>query len=134
MRVINFCLFIFMSVVVKVNLCGTDAINLHYISERLNDTHDESKLRSYTKEAAIRLLSDSGIQIFHSNMDRQAAVLYFWCKSEIGHENLRKLCESNSIVGVIGDLTEYTSSAPQPIGSRMIDVDIWQFKKTLGKF
>jgi len=84
-------------------------------------------------ERAINQLTDSGNELFHSHMDRQA-VLYIWCQSQMGHENLRTLCESKSIVDVIGDLTKNTSSAPEAIGSKMIDVDLDQFKKTVGKF
>ena len=82
-------------------------------------------------EIAMSRLIDSGIEIFHSQMDRQAA-LFIWCKSQMGHENLRKLLESKSIVDVICDLT--TSSASESDGSRIIDADIDQFKKTVGKF
>ena len=116
-----------------MNLCSRDAGNLQQLSERLNYLHDKAKLRSDTKERAINQLIDSDIEIFHSLMDRQA-VLYIWCKSETGHENLRSLCESKSIVDVIGYLTKNNSSAPEPIGSRMIDVNIDQFKKSIGKF
>ena len=122
-----------MSVAIKVNLCSRDANNLQQLSKRWNDLHDKAKLRSNTKKRAINQLIDNDISIFHSHMDRQA-VLYFWCKSQTGHENLRKLHESKSIVDVICDLTKNASSAPEPIGSRMINVDIDQYKKTIGKF
>ena len=116
-----------------MNLCGKEAGKLQQLSERLNNLHDKTKLRSDTEERAISQLIDRGIEVFHFRMDRQA-VLYIWCKSEKGHENLCTLCESKSIVDVIGELTKNTSSAPAPIESRMVDVDIDQFKKTVGKF
>ena len=123
----------FLLVVIKVNLSSREAGNLQRLSERLNDLHGKAKPRSARVERAINQLIDRDIEILHSHMDRQA-VLYFWCKSEKGHENLRTLCESKSIVDVIGDLTKNTSSAPEPVGSRMIDTDIYQFKKIFGKF
>ena len=82
-------------------------------------------------ERAMSRLIDSGIEIVHSQLDRQAA-LFILCKSKMGHENFRKLWESKSIVDVIFNPT--TSSASEPIGSRIIDVDIDQLKKTVGKF
>lgn len=117
-----------------MNLCGRNAGHLQQLSERLNEFHYKAKLRSDTKERTRSQLIDSGIEILHSHMDRQAAVLCIWCKSQTGLENLRILYESKSIVDVIDDLTKNTSSAPEPIGSRMIDVNIDQFKKSIGKF
>ena len=122
-----------LAVVIKVNLCGGDAGNLQQLSLKMNDLHDKAKQRSDTKERAIRQLIDSDIEILHFHMDRQA-VLCFWCKSEKGHEHLRTLCESTSIVRIISDLTKNNSSAPELIRSKLIDVDIDQFKKTIGKF
>src|SRR6218665_3255079 len=124
--------YLFFSVAIKVNLCGRDAGNLQQLSERLNDLQDKSKQRSDTKERVISQLIDSGIEIFQSHMDRQA-VLYIWCKSQMGLKNLCTLYESKFIVDVIGDLTKKTSSAIELIGSRMVDVDIDQFKKSVGK-
>ena len=114
-------------------MCRRDARNLQQLSERLTDIHDKTKLRPDTQERATKQLIDGDIEILHSHMDRQA-VLYIWCKSQMGHENLRTLFESKSIADVIGDLANDTSSAPEPIGSRMIDVDMDQFKKAVGKF
>src|SRR6218665_1390026 len=116
-----------------MSLGGRDAGTLQQLSERLNDLHDKVKLRSDTVEKARSQLIDSGIEIFHSHVDRQA-VLHIWCKSQEGHGTLRTLYESKSIVHVIGNLTKNTSAAPAPIGSRMIDINIEQFKKTFGKF
>lgn len=114
-------------------MCSKDAGQLQQLSERLNDLRDKTKLRSQKMERAISQLRDSDVEIFNSQLDRQAA-LWIWCKSQTGHENLRKFYESNFVVDIIGELTKMTSSAPEPIGSRMIDIDIDQFKKTIGKF
>ena len=111
---------------------------MQQLSERLNDIHDKTKLRSDIKERAINQLSDIDIEILHSHMDRQAvlelqAVLYIWCKSQMGYDRIRKLSESKSIVDVTGNLTKNISPTIEPTRSRMIDVDIDQFKKTIGK-
>lgn len=124
---------LFFPVAQKVKLCSKDAGQLQQLSERLNDLRDKTKLRSQKMERAISQLRDSDVEIFNSQLDRQAA-LWIWCKSQTGHENLRKFYESNFVVDIIGELTKMTSSAPEPIGSRMIDIDIDQFKKTIGKF
>lgn len=124
---------LFFPVAQKVKLCSKDAGQLQHLSERLNDLRDKTKLRSQKMERAISQLRDSDVEIFNSQLDRQAA-LWIWCKSQTGHENLRKFYESNFVVDIIGELTKMTSSAPEPIGSRMIDIDIDQFKKTIGKF
>lgn len=113
-------------------MCCKKAEVLQQLSERLNDLHDKTKLRSNTMERAMGQLIDNGIEIFHSQMDRQAS-LSIWCKSQLGHDNFRTLCESNLVVDIIGDLTKMTSSAPEPIGSRKVDVDKNQFKKTISR-
>ena len=120
------------SAVHRVNLCDNDTGKSQQLSERLNDLHNKTTLRSDTVEREISRLQDSDIEIFHSHMDRQS-VLNVWCKSQIGQNNLRKLFESNSIVDTIGNLTKVTSSASELMGSKMIDIDKDQFKKRTGK-
>src|SRR6218665_2788045 len=65
---------------------------------------------------------------------RYKTVLCILCKSQMGSESLRKLYDSNFVVDIIGGLVKSVSSALDSINSRMIDMDINQFKKTIGKF
>lgn len=115
-----------------MNLCGKDEGKLQQLSTRLKDIHGQMKLNSETKERTISLLKDRNIEIFDSQIDRQT-VLYIRCKSHMGHESLRTSLESNAIIDLIRDLTKITPSAPELIGSRMIDIEIEEFKRTIGK-
>src|SRR6218665_1797229 len=94
---------------------------------KINDLRDRTKPRSHQTDKLIVQLRDEGVEILNSQLDGQTVVVWMRCYSQTAIENIQKLYESNQL----GD--KYFENI-QPSSLKVFDIDMNQFKKTIGKF
>ena len=89
----------------------------------------QQKLEDRTKPWSHQTdkLREEGIEILNSHLDKQTVVVWIWCHSQAALGHIQRLYESNQLRDVF---FEYI----QPSISKVINIDVNQFKKTIGKF
>src|SRR6218665_523755 len=95
--------------------------------QNVEDLRNRKKPRSRETDKCIVELRDKGVKILNSQLDKETAVVWIWCRTQAGLENIMKLYKSNKLRDV------YFENI-QPSTSKMINIDRNQFRKTVGKF
>lgn len=82
----------------------------------------------------ISLLSDDGIEILKSQADRQTVVVWLWCRSQEGLQNIQELYESKQLIYVFLGFANIRRNYSEIIKSIVININSDQFKRIVGKF
>lgn len=113
----------------------TESLDPSLLHQRICDLRNRTKPWSHQADKFISHLRDEGIDILSSQLDRQTVVVWLWCLSQKGAENIRKLYKSNQLRDIFAGFynnrpSVFEANQPKRIS---INIDSCQFKKTVGK-
>lgn len=117
--------------VIKVEVQNLDAkCTTSMQTQRLHETIESLlsriKPRSHETDKLISQLKDDGIEIINSQQDKDALLVWIWCRSQAAIEKAK----SNELAGVFFGLENIRTSA----SSNAIRLENIQLQKTIGKY
>lgn len=128
------CFMVFL-VVIKVKVRNCCAAYAESVNTQLRH-HEMSYLRNgnypdstHSADELISQLSEKGIEILNSQMDRRTVVVWIWCRSKSALEYAKKMYESKQLRDVLFSIEHIQSSI-----STVISIDRKQLKQNVGKF
>src|SRR6218665_183372 len=122
---------------VEVTNCGdtcTESMDPKLLHQIINDIRNRTKPWSYQTDKFISQLRDEGIDILSSQLDRKTVVVWLWCFTQEGVENIQKLYESNQLRDIFAIFSNSRTSIHKTKQPKLINIDSCQFKKTVGKY
>jgi len=113
----------------------TESVDPSLLHHRICDLRNRTKPWSQQTDNLINQLRDEGIDILSSHLHRHTVVVWLWCFTQEGAENIQKLYESNQLRDIFAGFfnnrpSMFEANQPKRIS---INIDSCQFKKTVGK-
>ena len=116
----------------KVHIRGakcTASMGTELLHQKIEDLRNNVNPMSDQTNKFIVQLREEGIKILSSQLDRHGVVVWIWCRTQAALVHIQKLYQSNQLKDVF-----FEPTCIQPSTSVLINIDINQFKKTIGKF